>query len=242
MAALAGCQTVSERDTYPEATQAEPRTKEFPWMSVSRWYEMHSEDVAIAATEEVELLFIGDSITESWDWGDGRDEVYRRYFADYQAANFAIGGDMTQNLLWRLQHNLKGQLNPEVVVLMIGVNNFLHEQHSPEAVAAGIDAVLEQTRQNYAQAKILLIGILPFHQNADNPSRRTVTRANELIAGFADNERVFFTNVNDEFLNDQGEIPQPLMDDFIHPSAAGLEIIARRIAPIVKPWLLDATD
>lgn len=243
---VSGCQTAASLYTATfghlssdraEATTPAPRTKEFPWMSVSRWYEMHAEDVDVANTQSPEVLFLGDSITESWAWGEGRDEVYQRYFSDYSAANFAIGGDQTQNLLWRLQHNIDGELSPSAVVLMIGVNNFLHSQHSAHAVAAGVEAVLEQTQQNYPNANILLVGILPFHQHGTDSSRQLVTEANASIAELADQQRVFYTDVNHLFLDQQGNIPQRLMDDFIHPSAAGLEIIAENVEPLIQPWV-----
>lgn len=239
---LGACQSKQAQNAAAngqQTTQPAPRTKEYPWMTVSRWYEMHSQDVAIASSEQVELLFIGDSITESWDWGEGRDEVYQAYFGQYDAANFGIGGDETQNLLWRLQHNLDGKLDPAVVVVMIGVNNFLQAQFSPPAVAAGVQKVIEQTQTNYPSAKLLLLGILPFHQRADSPSRAMVDSTNERIATFADNERVFYVNVNEQFLDEQGNIPKALMDDYIHPTAAGLEVIAQAVAPKIQPWIAE---
>lgn len=239
---LGACQSEQAQNATAheqQTTQPAPRTKEYPWMSVSRWYEMHSQDVAIANTEQVELLFIGDSITESWDWGEGRDEVYQAYFGEYDAANFGIGGDETQNLLWRLQHNLDGKLEPAAVVAMIGVNNFLQAQFSPPAVAAGVKKVIEQTQINYPTAKILLLGILPFDEKADSPNRAKVNATNERIATFADNERVFYVNVNKQFLDEQGNIPKALMHDYIHPTAAGLEIIAHAVAPKIQPWIAE---
>ena len=240
---LLACQTTPSSNMAPGAnasTTPVTRTKEFPWMSVSRWYEMHSEDVALAQRNDIELLFVGDSITESWDWGEGRDEVYQRYFGDFEAANFAIGGDMTQNLLWRLQHNLRGNLAPTAVVMMIGVNNFLHEQHSPAQVIKGIQADLAQVHDNYPTAKVLMIGVLPFRQNGDHPSRQHVRQVNHAAAKMADNQKVFFIDVNSEFLDQQGDIPQALMADYIHPTAAGLEIIAKKIAPIINQWIMQA--
>ena len=246
-AALMACQTtpakpVSNPPTQitPAAIKPVPRTKEFSWMSVSRWYQMHSEDVAAAQQKSVELLFVGDSITESWGWGEGRSEVYQQYFGDFNAANFAVGGDMTQNLLWRLQHNTKGQLQPTAIVMMIGVNNFLHEQHAPEDVISGIKANLTQLQHNYPNAKILVIGVLPFFKNADNPSRQQVIHVNRAVAQLADNTHIFHVNVNADFLDDNGEIPATLMADYIHPTAAGLEIIAKSVAPIITPWIQQA--
>jgi len=206
-------------------------------MTVENWYQQHKSHLKIANNKKPELLFIGDSITNSWTWGDGRSDVYQTYFHQYDAENFAIGGDMTQNLLWRLQHGLKGTIKPKVVVLMIGTNNFLHEQQTPEQVVAGVKAVIEQIQTNYQDVKVLTLAILPIYQNSDNFSRQYIPKTNKLISQLSNNHSIFFLNFSDSFLDDHGNIPAALMDDYIHPTAQGLEIIAKNIAPTLKMLL-----
>ena len=243
---LSGCSLINNTQTgstQPQVTQilrattAEPRMIDYSWMSLSQWYQRHSKHVKQAREQNPEVLFLGDSITESWDWGDGRNDVYQNYFSQYAALNFAIGGDMTQNLLWRLQHGLKGKLNPKIAVLMIGTNNFLHQQQSPEEVAAGVQAVITQIKSNYANIKILTLAILPLHQYGNNDSRQYVAQANQLISQLADQESVFFLNFSEQFLDKNGDIPAALMIDFIHPTAKGLNIVAEHVAPVLKTWL-----
>ncbi len=248
LVALSGCSLANNNKTQAGSTQtsvtqnqrattAEPRMIDHSWMSLSQWYQRHSDHVKQSRVQNPEVLFLGDSITESWAWGDGRSDVYQNYFSQYAALNFAIGGDMTQNLLWRLQHGLTGKLRPKVAVLMIGTNNFLHQQQSPEEVAAGVQAVIKQIKSNYADIKILTLAILPLHQNANNDSRQYVARANQLISQLADQESVFFLNFSEQFLDKNGDIPAALMTDFIHPTAKGLNIVAEHVAPVLKTWL-----
>lgn len=228
---------VNQLDTTYRSTTPEPRSIEHSWMSVEQWYKRHNNHLTIAQNENPELLFLGDSITESWSWGEGRSDIYQTYFSQYKAANFAIGGDMTQNLLWRLQHGIKGNITPKVAVLMIGTNNFLHQNQPPIEVAAGVKSVITQIQKNYPAIKILTIGILPLHQNSDNTSRKSIHQTNKLISQFADNQSVFFINFSDEFLDTQGQIPQSLMADYIHPTAKGLDIVAKNISPVLLSWL-----
>ena len=47
----------------------------------------------------VNLLFLGDSITQGWQ----DNEVWKRYYGPRNAANFGIGGDRTQHVLWRIR-------------------------------------------------------------------------------------------------------------------------------------------
>ncbi len=153
----------------PEAVTPSPRTTEYEWMTIERWEAMHAEDVKIAAQGDVDLLFIGDSITEGWP-----QNLWEEYFGDYQAANFGIGGDKTENLLWRLNNGSVGELEPEVVSLLIGVNNFGLSEHSPDDVALGVKAVVETLLDAFPEANILLHGIFPHKQSAEDPARADV--------------------------------------------------------------------
>ena len=66
------------------------------------------------------LLFLGDSITEGW----GRaPQVWAKYYEKFQPANFGIGGDATQHVLWRIDNGELDGISPKVVVLMLGTNN-----------------------------------------------------------------------------------------------------------------------
>lgn len=221
----------------PEPDIASPRITEYDWMSIDRWNEMHTEDVAAARQGEAELVFLGDSITESWAWQGGYEQVFEQHFSDYSSVNFGIGGDQTQNLLWRLQNGLEGQLDPAVVVVMIGVNNFNHSDHSAAQVYRGVQAVVAQTKLNYLNAKILLHAILPYDEGADSPNRTRLQDANRLISRLEDGERVFYYDFGDIFLDSEGNIPKRLMDDFLHPSAEGMALFAQKIEPIIARWM-----
>src|SRR5690349_18850746 len=83
----------------------------------------------------VDLLFIGDSLTHRWE--ENGKEVWNKYYAGRRAMNAGIDGDVTQTVLWRIQHgNLEG-IHPKVVVLMIGSNNSADPGQSPENIASG---------------------------------------------------------------------------------------------------------
>jgi hypothetical protein len=104
--------------TPPSGTTPTKRYINYDWMSVSAWEKMHAEDVVVAQYDQVDVLFVGDSITAGWDWS-----IWEKNFKPLKAANFAIGGDNTGNLLWRLQHGAIGNIQPKLIVLLIGVNN-----------------------------------------------------------------------------------------------------------------------
>lgn len=209
-----------------------PRVTEYPWMSIERWREMHAEDVTIAEEDGVKLLFLGDSITEMWPQAQ-----WDEHFAALGAANFGIGGDRTENLLWRLRNGATGKLNPEIVVLMIGTNNFGLRDDSPERVAQGVGAVVDQVRSSFGNAEVVLLGILPRDERADGQLRSKVTAANALIASLGEREQVSYHDIGAAFLEEDGTISTEIMADFLHPTEKGYAVFAEQLNAILEPML-----
>jgi len=198
-------------------------------MSIAQWQAMHAKDKAIADKGTGRLLFLGDSITAGWD-----QEIWQQYFSTYTAVNMGIGGDKTQNVLWRLQNGGAGKLQPELIVLMIGVNNFGHDQDSAEDVARGVKQILRQTAISFPSAKVLLLGILPYGEEGATTKRKRLSKANLLLSELADNSTVFFKDFGTLFLDEKHSIPKALMGDFLHPTKKGYQILARALAPHIS--------
>ena len=214
--------------TLRDAVLPSPRVVEYEWMSIARWREMFAEDLAVAEQGGVDLLFLGDSITEMWP-----TDAFEAHFGKYDPANFGIGGDKTQNLLWRLRNGAVGRLDPKVVVLMIGVNNFGLGEDSPEDVFRGVEAVVDEVEGAFDDAEILLLGILPYGEQPGTPERAQVAEANRLIAGLDQRERVHFHDIGAAFLQPDGRIAAETMADFLHPTEAGYAVFAGQLDPLL---------
>lgn len=61
------------------------------------------------------------SITRRWVT-DGLP-VFEQYYESLGVANYGIGGELVQNVLWRILNGEIDGLNPKLVVLKIGTNN-----------------------------------------------------------------------------------------------------------------------
>jgi beta-glucosidase len=88
----------------------------------------HQTFVDIAKKGDIDLLFVGDSITDWFYWPRGGGEatggkVWEANFAPLKAANFAIAGDTTQGVLWRMQNGELSGFKAKLIVLMLGTNN-----------------------------------------------------------------------------------------------------------------------
>src|SRR5690349_13740979 len=59
------------------------------------WMQLHEKFLREAKQGNIDLLFLGDSITQGW----GGNAVWKRYYGPRHAANFGIGGDRTEHVL-----------------------------------------------------------------------------------------------------------------------------------------------
>ena len=85
---------------------------------------------------DVDVIFLGDSITQGWE-GKDAVPVWNKYYGARKAMNAGIGGDRTQHVLWRLDNGNIAGIKPKLAVIMIGTNNAGSD--TPEDIAAGIN-------------------------------------------------------------------------------------------------------
>lgn len=209
-----------------------------------RWRELHASFVDIAKKGEAELIFLGDSITESWQSAGERDgrkiggrNVWDAEFKNYKAANFGISGDRTQHVLWRLQNGELEGLKPKLIVLMIGTNNSNGNDHTAEEIADGVAAIVAEIRKQTSNAKVLLLGVFPRGKQPDSPQRKKLAQVNQLIAKLDDGKMVHFCDIGDKFLEKDGSISQDVMYDYLHLTEKGYQIWADAIRDRVKEMM-----
>jgi lysophospholipase L1-like esterase len=207
----------------PETVVARPRE--------GAWMDLHNRFVERARQGHVDLLFLGDSITQGWN----DNEVWKRFYGARNAANFGIGGDRTQHVLWRIRNGELDTIEPKVVVLMIGTNNA--SSGTDEEIAQGVTAIVEEFRQRLPKARILLLGVFPRGEKP-NPTREKLDAVNRRIAGLDDGSHVKFLDIGKAFLDADGTIAREIMPDHLHLSRKGYRIWADAMEPTL--WsLLD---
>jgi len=191
------------------------------------WTKRHEQINARAASGQVELLFIGDSITQGWE-GAGR-AAWDKFFGSRKAMNAGISGDRTQHVLWRLDNGTIAGLSPKVAVVMIGTNNAA--ANDPAHTAAGIEAIVARLREKLPDTKILLLAVFPRGATPDDVLRKKNQAVNEIIAKLHDGKHVFFLDIGPNFLTADGTLEKSIMPDLLHLSPRGYEIWAESIEP-----------
>jgi beta-glucosidase len=182
----------------------------------------------------VDLLFIGDSITQGWE-GAGKD-VWAKHYAKRNAVNLGIGGDRTQHVLWRIDHGNIDGISPKAAVLMIGTNNSNGRDHTAEQIGDGIKAIVGTLREKLPKTKVLILAIFP---RGEKPSaqREKNAKASELASKLADDKQVFYLDIGPKFLKEDGTLSADVMPDRLHLSPQGYQIWADAIEPKLKELL-----
>ena len=194
---------------------------------------------------DVEIVFIGDSITHYWDQDCATNKrkigglaTYNKYFSKYRIINLGYSGDRTQHALWiAAKSPYLDNIKPKMVSVMIGTNNIGHNASTPEAAAAGVTKVVEALRARLPEAKILLFGVFPRDAKASSARRAKVKTINSIICKLADDKNVFYCDITDKFLDKNGNLPRSMMPDVLHPNDAGYEVWAQAMMPYVEKFV-----
>jgi lysophospholipase L1-like esterase len=204
------------------------------------WLKRHESFVAIAKNGGVDLLFLGDSITDFWR--NRGSNVWNQYYAPRHAANFGISGDRTQHVLWRMDHGELDGIKPRVVVLLIGTNNTGKERdkkaprNSPAQVVEGVTAVVRELRVKLPDSKILLLAIFPRGDGGPDQQAQ-INEINPAIARLADGRQVVFLDIGSKFLDADGRVSEAVMPGLLHPNAKGYQIWAEAMNPTLEEML-----
>ncbi len=187
---------------------------------------------------DLEVVFLGDSITMMWrsqSGYEGGTPVWEKYYAPLKAGNFGISGDRTEHILWRITEggDLDG-LRPKVLVLLIGINNLLGGKNSPEQTAEGITTIVNHVKGKLPETRILLLGLFPCWERPENPAREQVRQVNRLIHPLEDKKRVWYLDIGDRFVEPDGTIKKEKLRDLLHLSEKGYWIWAEAMQPVLE--------
>uniref|UniRef100_A0A0L8GP47 SGNH hydrolase-type esterase domain-containing protein n=1 Tax=Octopus bimaculoides TaxID=37653 RepID=A0A0L8GP47_OCTBM len=75
-------------------------------------------------------------------------------FEPLHSLNFSIGGDQTQNLLWRICNGELNDIQPKIIVILVGTNN---HDHTAEEVCEGIMKIAQTIAEKQPQSNIIVM-------------------------------------------------------------------------------------
>jgi len=225
----------------PAPTFARPSDAVTPASRHGDWWEKrHADQLAAAKAGGNRVVFVGDSITQSWE-GPGAPH-WAEFWEPRKALNIGISGDRTQHVLWRLDDGVAAALaspanDVRAVVVMIGTNNSNGPDNTAEEIGSGITEVVRRFRRGLPKAKVLLLAIFPRGEQP-NPQREKCAAASRLAAAaFAGDAMVASVDIGDRFLAAGGVLTKDVMPDALHLSPAAYRIWAEAIVADVDAML-----
>jgi beta-glucosidase len=202
-----------------------------PVARVDDWWQVRHEKVLSSDFSQVNVLFIGDSITQNWEGDSFGYSIWKQYYGE-SAVNLGFSGDKTQHLLWRIQHGEIDDMSPEITVLLIGTNNA--EDYSAEEIASGVNAIIDVVLQKLPKTHILVHRIFP-RGGVTEPLRKVTDRASEIFSQRENtSDRITYLDINTYFMDGQGNIPEDIMPDGLHPSTKGYAIWANELSNFIS--------
>ena len=235
---LVSVTSAQESKKENSATKPAPRDK--------NWEKRHEAFVAIAKRGNVDLLFLGDSITDAWG-GEGHGmggghKIFTSKFVPMKAANFGIGGDRTQHVIWRLQNGELDGIKPKVVQLMIGTNNSNGTDNTAEEIADGVKGIIDEIKKKSPSTKVLLLAVFPRNTGKDDAAKKIqkdkIDKVNSIISKLDDGGKsVKFLDIGSKFKDASGALPKELMPDQLHLSEKGYEIWANAVEGVITSML-----
>ena len=177
------------------------------------------------AKGKVDLVFIGDSITQAWE-NPGR-KVWAKFYGKRNAVNLGISGDRTQHVIWRLDNGNLYNIQPKAAVIMIGTNN--SGSNTSQEIADGLKIIVKQIRTKSPKTKILLLGVFPRGTNNADKKRQVNEGANAIFSKLDDGKHVHYLDIGPKFLEKDGTLTREIMPDLLHLSEKGYTIWAESI-------------
>jgi lysophospholipase L1-like esterase len=161
------------------------------------------------------LVFIGDSLTEWFDW--------QERFPAYQVTNLGISGETVEELLDRRDHIRSRVEAPNIIFLMTGINNVLSEQYD---ITKSYSEIVRNLTTWYKGAKVVVQSLLPVDMPwIKNDTIRTINRH---LAEIAREHGAEYLDVYAAYTDASGN-PKPglLSDDGVHLAGKGYDVWAK---------------
>lgn len=199
------------------------------WPALARYREDNNK-TAPPAKNEQRVVFMGDSITDSWD-----DPRYGGFFPGKPYVNRGISGQTTPQMLIRFRRDVI-ELRPKVVVILAGTNDVAGNTGPTtlEAIQDNLTSMVELATAH--GIRVVLASILPvsdYEMRDGKPIVQTVRRPpaqilalNQWLKDYAAKHNHVYLDYFSAMVDDKGFLKDELSNDGLHPNAEGYVVMA----------------
>ena len=196
------------------------------YANYGRYREANSQ-LAPPAKDEKRVVFMGDSITDSWKLTE--------YFPNQPFVNRGISGQTTSQMLLRFRPDVI-DLKPKVVVILAGTND-ISGNTGPmtlEAIEGNLTSMVELAHAN--GINVVLASVLPVSDYNTNKAGEKIIRTlqrppaqilalNNWMKNFSAARKLVYLDYFSPTVDDKGFLKAELANDGLHPNAKGYELM-----------------
>jgi len=170
------------------------------------------------------LVFLGDTIFHSWE-----KEMFEKYFGKYKATNLGKPGHSSEDTLNFIESTQFYNMKPELVVLLTGTGDSDRGITTAETIK-NIILIIDYILSVSPNSKILLIGPLPRGNPSTEVHRVFNREVNKKLNVIKFHFNVYYTDIGEQFLDNNGLISPKVMRDLLHLTSSGYRILSDSIS------------
>ncbi len=214
-------------DIKTQFANADKKLKD--WPALTRYRETNSA-TQLPAKGESRVVFLGDSITDSWD-----DPKYGGFFPGKPYLNRGISGQTTPQMLIRFRPDVIA-LKPKVVVILAGTNDIAGNTGPMTLgdIENNLISIAELARLN--KIKVVFASLLPvsdyevrdgkpINQTGRRPPEK-IKALNEWIKQYAREHELTYLDYYSAMVDGKGFFKDELSNDGLHPNEQGYAVMA----------------
>lgn len=185
-----------------------------------------------AKIQDENIVFYGDSITAGYN--------VKEFFDEYHVVNSGINGNITQDLIDRIETDLY-DYNPSTVIILIGTND-IRANISDEEIIDNIKDIINDIRKNRKNARIYIQSIYPINRDVDKEywkdvnseyNNKHIIKLNKLIKNLCKEENITYIDVYSKLIDDKGNLKSAYTKEGLHLNDLGYY----KVTNVLKEYL-----
>ncbi|MCK4562130.1 MAG: acylhydrolase [Flavobacteriaceae bacterium] len=188
----------------------------------------------LATSNENQIIFIGNSITENWE------KLDPDFFANKNYINKGIGGQTTPQILNRFKKDVIDS-HPKLVIILAGIND-IAQNTGPitlQEISENIFAMAELAKEN--QIKVILCSVLPAldfpWRKGLLPAKKIIT-LNEAIKKYANENDIIYLDYYTSMVDKQMGLNEQYTYDGVHPNKTGYQVMEILVQKTIKKAII----
>ncbi|MGB8318522.1 MAG: SGNH/GDSL hydrolase family protein [Ignavibacteriaceae bacterium] len=203
------------------------------WANLKR-YAKANEKLGPPAAGENRVVFMGNSITESWAVIDTGFFAENKNFIDR-----GISGQTSSQMLLRFRQDVI-DLEPAIVVILAGTND-IAENTGPislKDIFGNIVSMVQLAQMN--KIKVILSSVLPAYDFPWHPGlnpAEKIVKLNSMLKSYCEKNNIKYADYYSKMVDDRGGLDKKYTKDGVHPTIAGYKIMDGIIEQTIKDEL-----